>query len=85
MYLTSPGLKVLAVDPATGQRLWEFDPWEGRGGRGVNRGVTYWSDGTDQRIFFTGGTFLYALNASTAMSFTSTSPPARRASSTKTC
>jgi quinoprotein glucose dehydrogenase len=63
MYLTSPGLNVLAINPATGQRLWTFDPWEGRGGRGVNRGVTYWSDGTDQRIFFTGGTFLYALNA----------------------
>jgi quinoprotein glucose dehydrogenase len=40
MYLTSPGLKVLAVDPATGHRHWVFDPWEGRGGRGVNRGVT---------------------------------------------
>jgi quinoprotein glucose dehydrogenase len=63
MYLTSPGLKVMAVDPATGRRLWEFDPWDGRGGRGVNRGVSYWSDGDDQRIFFVGGTFLYALDA----------------------
>ena len=63
MYLTSPGLKVAAVDPATGKRNWVFDPWEGRGGRGVNRGVTYWSDGTDHRIFFAAGTFLYAINA----------------------
>jgi quinoprotein glucose dehydrogenase len=65
MFLTSPGLKVLAAHPATGRRIWEFDPWEGRGGRGVNRGVSYWSDGqNDRRIFFVGGPFLHAINAS---------------------
>jgi quinoprotein glucose dehydrogenase len=64
MFLTSPGLKVLALDAATGQQRWLFDPWEGRGGRGVSRGVTYWADGADRRIFFVAGTFLYALNAS---------------------
>ncbi len=63
MYLSSPGLKVMAVDPATGVPVWTFDPWEGRGGRGVNRGVTYWSEGPDKRIFFAGGTYLYAINA----------------------
>ena len=45
MYLTTPGLKVVALEAATGRRVWEFDPFHGRGGRGVNRGVTFWRDG----------------------------------------
>jgi len=63
MYITSAGLKVLALDAATGEQRWVFDPWEGKGGRGVNRGLTYWSDGTDKRIFFVAGTSLHALGA----------------------
>jgi len=30
MYVTSPGLKVLALDAATGQAAWTFDPWQGK-------------------------------------------------------
>jgi len=63
MYLTSPGLKVLALDAAAGKQRWVFDPWDGKGGRGVNRGVTYWKDSLDKRIFFVAGAFLHALNA----------------------
>ncbi|MBI2948493.1 MAG: PQQ-binding-like beta-propeller repeat protein [Verrucomicrobia bacterium] len=63
MYLTTAGLKVLALDAATGKERWGFDPWNGKGGRGVNRGVTYWADGGDKRIFFAGGNLLYAINA----------------------
>lgn len=65
MYLTSPGLKVVSLDGASGKQRWTFDPWNGRGGRGVNRGLAFWSEGVDQRIFFAAGTFLYALNATT--------------------
>jgi quinoprotein glucose dehydrogenase len=67
MYLTTPGLKALALDAASGRERWRFDPWESRGGRGVNRGVTYWAaaSGGEARIFFVGGTFLYALDAQT--------------------
>jgi len=65
MYVTTPGLKVLALDAATGAQRWAFDPWEGRGGRGVNRGVTWWSEGTEKRIFFAAGTYLYSLDAAT--------------------
>jgi quinoprotein glucose dehydrogenase len=63
MFLTTPGLKVEALDSATGRTRWVFDPWNGQGGRGVNRGVTYWSSGEDDRIFFVSGNYLCAPNA----------------------
>ena len=63
MYITTPGLNVVALEAATGQERWKFDPWAGKPGLGVNRGVTYWSDGVDRRIFFVAGTFLFALDA----------------------
>ena len=63
MFITTPGLKVVALDAAKGTEKWVFDPWDGQGGRGVNRGLTYWREGDDERIFFTAGTFLYALDA----------------------
>lgn len=65
MYLTSPGLKVIALNAANGQERWRFDPYAGESASGVNRGVTYWKDGEDQRIFYVAGSFLYGLNAST--------------------
>src|SRR5262249_15629570 len=52
MYLTTAGLKLLALDAATGREIWRFDPWDGQGGRGVNRGVAFWRDGDDKRIFY---------------------------------
>src|SRR5687768_8927374 len=42
MYLTTAGLKVVALNAATGDEIWRFDPWEGKGGRGVNRGLMFW-------------------------------------------
>ncbi len=67
MYITTPGLKVVALDAVTGAPRWTFDPWNGRGGRGVNRGVTYWSatNSADARIFFVSGSTLHALDALT--------------------
>lgn len=62
-YLTTPGLKLIALDAATGKERWRFDPWAGGRARGVNRGVTYWAHGDDRRIFFVAGTFLFALDA----------------------
>jgi quinoprotein glucose dehydrogenase len=63
MYITSPALKVMALNPATGELLWKFDPFDGGTAKGVNRGVTYWEMGKDKRIFFTAAHYLYALNA----------------------
>ena len=63
MYVTSPKLKLIALDPSSGKEIWKFDPFAGAQSSGVNRGVTYWEDQTDKRIFFAAGPFLYALNA----------------------
>jgi quinoprotein glucose dehydrogenase len=63
MYITSPKLKLIALDPSSGKELWKFDPFTGAQATGVNRGVTYWESGNDKRIFFSAGSYLYALNA----------------------
>ena len=68
LYGVSPVTKIFALNAATGERYWEFDPFaagaEVRRG-GTSRGVTYWADGDDKRIFATGGSKLFALNADT--------------------
>ena len=67
MFATSPSLKVFALDAATGKEIWKFDPAEGGqiGGFGVNRGLSYWSDGQEERILFVADHFLFALDART--------------------
>lgn len=63
MYVTSPQLKLIALEPATGKKIWTFDPFDGKTATGVNRGVTYWENGNDKRIFFAAGSYLYAIHA----------------------
>jgi quinoprotein glucose dehydrogenase len=67
LYATSPKMRVFALDAATGKELWVFDPNEGRRalGKSRNRGVTYWEDGGERRIFFGFRNWLYALDART--------------------
>lgn len=55
--------KVVALDAASGKQLWKFDP--GIAGHGANRGLVYWAERDDQRIFAGVQSFLYALNART--------------------
>ncbi len=40
MFITTVSLKIVALDAASGKPIWEYDPHS----KGVNRGVTYWSD-----------------------------------------
>ena len=63
LYVTSPKLKVIALDPKTGKQIWRFDPFKDSAGGGVNRGVTYWEDGNDKRVFIVAGSYLFALDA----------------------
>ncbi|HET6569623.1 MAG TPA: PQQ-binding-like beta-propeller repeat protein, partial [Rhodothermales bacterium] len=66
LYGTSPTLTLFALNAATGEELWRFQPPVKDGtGLGVNRGVTYWEDGADRRILFTSGPNLYAVDAGT--------------------
>ena len=68
MYLTTAQLKLCALQAARGKLLWQFDPFESMDAdtpRGVNRGVAYWEDGNDQRIFFVARARLMALDAKT--------------------
>jgi glucose dehydrogenase len=66
LYATSPKLRVFALNAATGKLIWSFSPpQEGPIHTMHYRGVTWWSDGNDQRIFFVAEHDLYALDAST--------------------
>ena len=73
LYATSPQLKLLALDAATGKAKWVFSPFDSISGNkkghfnlNNNRGVTYWSDGKDdERIFYTVGAYLHAIDAKT--------------------
>lgn len=65
LYVTTPKLRVLALDAATGKLIWAFDPSDGKKliGQRVNRGLTYWEEGEKQTIFFSFRHFIYALDA----------------------
>ena len=59
----TPKHRVIALNAATGALVWKFD--SGLEGRGPNRGLTFWSHGSDQRIFVGIKSFLYELDAKT--------------------
>jgi quinoprotein glucose dehydrogenase len=63
LFTTTPKHRVVALDASTGAVRWTFD--SGIEGRGPNRGVTYWTNGDDRRIFTGQGQFVYALDAGT--------------------
>jgi quinoprotein glucose dehydrogenase len=63
LYATTPTLKVVAVDAATGREIWKFDPSGGAATspRFRHRGVTVHKD----RVFVSYRSFLYALDRKT--------------------
>lgn len=71
MYLPTSLCQVVALDPGTGRLVWSFDPKSYEAGRPANvgfqhRGVSYWTDGTDARIFLAAhDRTLWALDAKT--------------------
>lgn len=72
LYGTSPMLKLVALDAATGALKWQFDSrdstqnkrWRSRA-MNINRGVTYWEERDDKRILYSVGSVLFAINAET--------------------
>ncbi len=63
MYITTQKFKLVALDASSGEELWVFDPSYQRGGHGVNRGVTYWTNGQQERILYVAGPYLYSVDA----------------------
>src|SRR5262245_19109632 len=78
LYATAGDGSIVALNPATGAVEWSFvppsvtasvaaetnqRPGEVLGGRSANRGLAYWSDASDRRVFAITGQSLVALNA----------------------
>jgi quinoprotein glucose dehydrogenase len=61
VYGCTPSHKILALDATSGKLLWKFD--SRIPGRGQMRGLAYWTDGHESRIFAGVNNFLYALDA----------------------
>jgi quinoprotein glucose dehydrogenase len=71
LYGTSPQLVLFALDAATGRELWRFNPASGAasGPSGLNRGLAWWQAGTERRLMFSAGHFLYAVDPATGKLF----------------
>ncbi len=72
MYGVTPALKLFAIDAATGHEKWQFNPFDSLASdkksffnMNNSRGVTYWADGNDKRIYYTAGSYMHAVNAVT--------------------
>ena len=69
LYISTSLNQVVAIDAATGHTIWVYDPasWRLKSltvPRSVHRGVTYWTDGKQERIFAgTIDAYLIALDA----------------------
>jgi quinoprotein glucose dehydrogenase len=63
LYATTPHRSVIALDAATGKLIWKFE--SDLEGRVLTRGVSYWTDGHQSRIFAGARNYLYALDAET--------------------
>ena len=61
LYGVSANTQAFALQAATGKELWKTNIPDTDGT--TSRGVTYWTEGSDKRIFFGAGNFVYALNA----------------------
>lgn len=66
LYMRSEAGPVVALDPTDGKVVWVDQQAHGTG---VSRGLSYWTDGKDARIFALDGSDLIALNAKTGQRY----------------
>lgn len=74
LYVSTPLFQAAAIDAATGETLWTYDPRAYASGIPTmmlgfsNRGLAYWSDGVQSRVVWgTGDGFLIAVDAITGL------------------
>ncbi len=65
LYSVTPDSSVVALDGATGKLKWSWKSGE----RTSVRGLTYWSDGKEQRLFAAFGRYIYAVDPVTGKPF----------------
>jgi quinoprotein glucose dehydrogenase len=66
LYTVTPGGSVAALDGATGKPKWSWKSGE----RTAGRGLTYWTDGKQQRLLAGFGHYVYAIDAVSGKPFT---------------
>lgn len=77
VYGTSPQLKLFAIDAATGEQKWIYNPIDSAAVKAnpgyaaslnSSRGLAYYTDGKDDnRLFYTAGALLHCINATTGL------------------
>ena len=65
LYSVTPDSSVVALDGATGKLKWSWNSGE----RTSVRGITYWTDGKEQRLLAAFGRYIYAVDAVTGKPF----------------
>lgn len=71
LYTTTSLGQIAAINPASGETLWSFDPVLYVDGRPavhgfMTRGLAYWTDGEEERLLYAGGrTFLISIDPAT--------------------
>ncbi len=64
LFALTPTLRIFALEAATGKLLWRTElPGEFTRAQRRSRGLAWWGDEREQRIFATKGSYIYALDA----------------------
>jgi len=65
IYATTATLKVIALDGQTGNKIWTYDPYNNEFsnfGMGVSRGLMWYENGDDDRLYYGAGKNIIAIN-----------------------
>ena len=65
LYTVTPDSSLVALDGATGKLKWSWKSGE----RTSVRGLTYWTDGKERRVFAAFGRYIYAVDAASGKHF----------------